>query len=124
MTPRTARIAAHPLRATAALALILGATLTLGTVHAADAPTGPAVTVDIKRFAFAPRDVTIAPGTTIVWTNRDDAPHTVTGKDKTFASKGLDTGDRYDHTFDTEGDFAYICGVHPFMTGVVHVRKP
>jgi plastocyanin len=25
--------------------------------------------------------------------------------------------------FSKEGDFGYICTVHPFMTGVVHVRK-
>jgi plastocyanin len=25
--------------------------------------------------------------------------------------------------FASEGDFSYICTLHPFMTGVVHVRK-
>jgi plastocyanin len=34
-----------------------------------------------------------------------------------------DTDDRFEHTFATEGDFNYICTVHPFMTGVVHVRR-
>ena len=66
----------------------------------------------------------MAPGTRITWTNHDQAPHTVTSSDKSFASKGLDTDDKYEHTFAAEGDFGYICTVHPFMTGVVHVRKP
>jgi plastocyanin len=79
--------------------------------------------VGITKFAFEPKEITVAPGTTIVWTNHDEAPHTVTSNDKGFASKGLDTDDTYEHTFDTEGDFAYLCTVHPFMTGVVHVRK-
>jgi len=90
-------------------------------VLAADAPR--VVEVDIAKFAYGPKDVTVAPGTRIVWTNRDETPHTVTGNDKSFASKGLDTDDKFEHTFDKEGDFAYLCTVHPFMTGVVHVRK-
>ena len=50
-------------------------------------------------------------------------PNTVTATDKAFDSKALDTSDRYEHTFSSEGDYAYYCTVHPFMTGVVHVRK-
>jgi plastocyanin len=46
-----------------------------------------------------------------------------TSNDKSFASKGLDTDDKFEHTFASEGDFSYFCTVHPFMTGVVHVRK-
>jgi plastocyanin len=82
------------------------------------------VVIDIAKFAYGPKEVTVAPGTRITWTNHDQAPHTVTSNDKSFASKGLDTDDKYEHTFAAEGDFSYICTVHPFMTGVVHVRKP
>ena len=70
-----------------------------------------------------PKEITVAPGTRVVWTNRDETPHTVTSNDKSFASKGLDTDDQFEHVFSKEGDFGYICTVHPFMTGVVHVRK-
>ena len=75
------------------------------------------------KFAFAPKEIAIAPGTKIVWTNHDQTPHTVTSNDKSFASKGLDTDDKFERTFASEGDFSYICSVHPFMTGVVHVHK-
>jgi plastocyanin len=93
-------------------------------IHAAAATSaGATVDVNITRFAFAPKEITVAPGTKIVWTHGDEAPHTVASDDKSFASKGLDTGDKFEHTFASEGDFAYICTVHPFMTGVVHVRK-
>jgi plastocyanin len=68
--------------------------------------------------------VTVAPGTRIAWTNRDEVPHTVVSKDKALASKGLDTGDSFEYAFAAEGDYSYYCSVHPFMTGVVHVRKP
>jgi plastocyanin len=90
---------------------------------AAAASSTPTVNVEITKFAFAPKEVTIAPGTHVVWTNRDETPHTVASNDKRFASKGLDTDDKFEHTFVNEGDFNYICTVHPFMTGVVHVRK-
>ena len=92
--------------------------------HFVAAAAPPAVAVDITKFAFAPKEITVAPGTKITWTNHDETPHTVTSNDKSFASKGLDTDDKFEHTFASEGDFSYFCTVHPFMTGVVHVRKP
>ncbi len=102
------------LRALGAALLALSATL------AAAQP----ITIDIRKFAFEPKEVTIAPGTTVVWVNHDETPHTVAAVDHSFVSKALDTDDRYEHTFDDEGDIDYFCTVHPFMTGVVHVRKP
>ncbi|HEY7904919.1 MAG TPA: cupredoxin family copper-binding protein [Casimicrobiaceae bacterium] len=115
--PRNSRFARWTVRIGVTLAVI-AATAAIGVA----AP--PALDVEITKFAFAPREITIAPGTRVTWTNRDETPHTVSATDKSFASKGMDTGDRFEHTFDREGDFAYLCTVHPFMTGVVHVRKP
>jgi plastocyanin len=105
-------------------AVLVGLVIALaaGTALLVRAATPSTVKLDIAKFAFAPQEVTVAPGTKVVWTNHDDTPHTVSANDKAFASKGLDTDDTYEHTFDREGDFAYICTVHPFMTGVVHVR--
>jgi plastocyanin len=104
------------------VAALVGVVFTTSASMAA-LPDTPVV-IDIAKFAYGPKEVTVAPGTKITWTNHDQAPHTVTSSDKSFASKGLDTDDKYEHTFATEGDFSYICTVHPFMTGVVHVRKP
>jgi plastocyanin len=87
------------------------------------AAPGNTVQVNIAKFAYGPNDITVTPGTPVVWTNQDETPHTVTSKDKSFASKGLDTGDKFENTFSAEGDFTYICTVHPYMTGTVHVRK-
>ena len=106
----------------AAFALIFGVAFLAAAMLAAGAAPAT-VQVDIAKFAYGPKEVTVAPGTTIVWTNRDEAPHTVTSGDRSFASKGLDTDDTFEHTFAQEGDFNYICTVHPFMTGVVHVHK-
>ena len=101
---------------------MLGALLLIA--FAAELSAAEPVTVDISKFAFAPKEITVAPGTTVVWVNHDETPHTVAASDHAFVSKALDTDDRYEHTFADEGDVAYFCTVHPFMTGVVHVRKP
>jgi plastocyanin len=117
------RTTSQSLRAGAMLALVLCTAFVIPALFAAAAAPAPTVDLNIAKFAFAPKEITVAPGTKIVWTNRDETPHTVTSNDKSFASKGLDTDDKFEHTFASEGDFSYICTVHPFMTGVVHVRK-
>ena len=115
----------HPGRRVRVAAITVAvAALLVALVPLTSAAAGATVQVDITKFAFAPKEISVAPGTRVVWTNRDEAPHTVTSNDKRFASKGLDTDDTFEHTFDAEGDFPYLCTVHPFMTGVVHVRKP
>jgi plastocyanin len=111
-------------RAGAALGLTLCAVFAVAPSFAADATS--VATVDITKFAFTPKEITVAPGMTVRWTNHDEIPHTVTSQDKVkvFSSKAMDTDDKYEFTFVKEGDYAYVCTVHPFMTGVVHVRKP
>jgi plastocyanin len=116
------RNALQTLRTRAVLAIVFCATFVVPAILAAAAPTS-VVDVDIAKFAYGPKEITIAPGTKIVWTNHDQTPHTVTSNDKSFASKGLDTDDKFEHTFASEGDYTYICTLHPFMTGVVHVHK-
>jgi plastocyanin len=116
------RAATRPLRT--ALALLVCAAFVIPVIHVVAAAPASSIDLDITKFAFAPKEITIAPGARVVWTNRDETPHTVAGNDKSFSSKGLDTGDSFEHVFASEGDFNYICTVHPFMTGVVHVRKP
>jgi plastocyanin len=111
------------LQGSAALALALCAAFAMPALDAAAASPAATIDVAITKFTFAPKDLTVAPGTRVVWTNRDETPHTVTSNDRSFASKGLDTDDKFEHTFGSEGDFSYICTVHPYMTGIVHVRK-
>lgn len=79
--------------------------------------------VQIQKFVFVPKEITVAPGTKVVWINRDETPHAVSASDKVYVSKAMDTDDRYEHVFASEGDFSYFCVLHPFMTGIVHVRK-
>jgi plastocyanin len=118
------RSTSQPLRLFAVLTLVLCAALAVPVLFAAPTQAPANIQINIAKFAYGPKEITVAPGTKIVWTNHDETPHTVTSADKSFASKGLDTDDKFEHTFATEGDFNYFCTVHPFMTGVVHVRKP
>jgi plastocyanin len=111
------------IRAGIVVAPIVLASFLVPAVVVGAAPPASTVELAISKFAFAPKEITVAPGTTIVWVNRDEAPHTVVAEGRSFVSKGLDTDDRFAHAFEREGDFNYICSVHPFMTGVVHVRK-
>jgi plastocyanin len=80
--------------------------------------------VKIDNFSFGPASLTVAVGTTVIWTNRDDIPHTVVSTDdpKTFKSKVLDTDERFSFTFTKAGTYAYFCSVHPKMTGKVIVQ--
>jgi plastocyanin len=81
------------------------------------------VEIKIDNFAFAPAEMTVTPGTTVRWVNRDDIPHTVVSEDKTtFKSKALDTDDTFSHTFNKPGTYAYFCSVHPKMTAKVIVQ--
>jgi plastocyanin len=88
----------------------------------AAAPAGKVVEVKVDNFSFSPQTITIAAGTTVIWTNRDDIPHTVVSDDKVFKSKVLDTDEKFSYTFDKAGNFPYFCSVHPKMTGKVIVQ--
>ena len=84
----------------------------------------PDATVRIDNFRFIPSELSIPAGTTVVWSNRDDIPHTVTRTDgpEKFASSALDTDGQFSRRFDHAGRFAYFCSLHPHMQGVVIVR--
>ena len=88
--------------------------------HAAAPPAAAAVQID--NFTFKAPLVTVKPGTTVTWTNRDDIPHTVVSKTGTFKSKVLDTGDTFSFTFAKPGQFGYYCSLHPHMTGTIAVK--
>ena len=88
---------------------------------AAAAPAGVR-RVSIDNFSFDPPSLTVPPGTTVTWANRDDVPHTVTAYDKRFASGTLDTDGQFSRRFTAPGTYDYYCAVHPHMTGRVIVK--
>ena len=79
----------------------------------------------VKTFQFRPSTRVVAPGTKVVWRNRDGVEHTVTSKDGSPAP--LDgtlprRGARYAVRLDAPGSYKYFCSRHPSMTGRVIVR--
>jgi plastocyanin len=99
--------------------LLLSAASLRSTAKAAE-PTTAEVKVD--NFSFGPATLTVAVGTTVTWTNRDDIPHTVVSTDKVFKSKVLDTDEKFSFTFAKAGTYPYFCSIHPKMTGSVVVQ--
>ena len=113
--------------ATIAATLVFGiASLSTGReTFAQTAQTKTAATeISIDNFSFGPVALTVAAGTEVTWTNRDDIPHTVVSTDdpKAFKSKVLDTNDKFSFTFTKPGTYSYFCSLHPKMTGKVIVQ--
>ena len=80
--------------------------------------------VEIRDFGFRPATITVAPGTVVTWTNKDDEPHTVAANDRSYHSAPMDTDDHYSRAFTTPGEYHYFCTLHPHMMGVVIVAAP
>ena len=89
---------------------------------ATQAGSSAPVEVKIDNFSFSPATITVKPGTTVHWTNRDDIPHTVVEDNQKFQSKTLDTDETYSYTFTKPGTYGYFCSIHPKMTGKVVVQ--
>jgi len=91
--------------------------------QAADSTVGVEEEVTIQNFAYAPPSLTIPVGTTVIWTNFDSAPHTVTSESgDELDSPVLSTGETFSHTFTTPGVFPYYCTIHPSMRASVTVQ--
>jgi len=87
------------------------------TTTSAPVTTTPApVSVAIKSYTFVPDIVEISKGTTVIWTNDDSVPHTVTSISGAFDSGNIDPGKSYSYTFNQAGPFEYSCTMHPSMT--------
>jgi len=85
---------------------------------------GPGVTM--QNISFQPASLSTKVGDTETWTNNESVGHDVTADDGSFKSGpagGLKQGDKFEHTFNKAGTFAYKCTVHPNMTGTVEVTQ-
>ena len=107
-----------------------GATTQEQTEPAADSGDGSGgggkdVKVSMKDIEFVPKDVTVAKGGKIEWTNDDEVPHTVTkesGPGAQFDSGSVSAGGTFSQTFDAPGKIDYVCEIHPAQTGTITVE--
>ena len=105
-------------------AVLVIAQLVVHAQNPAATQSGSSAPVEVKvdNFSFSPATITVKPGTTVRWTNRDDIPHTVVEDNQKFQSKTLDTDETYSYTFTKPGTYGYFCSIHPKMTGKVVVQ--
>lgn len=92
--------------------------------------SGKMASVKLKDTSFTPMRLSVEPGTTVTWTNRDGYTHDVqsaqfhdTAASWDFYSGELSQGATAEHTFDSEGIYEYYCTIHgkSTMCGVVLV---
>lgn len=81
--------------------------------------------ISIRNFVFDPAKVMVNVGTTVVWTNNDNVPHTVTSDPNgaIFASPAIQPGETFSATFKVVGNFPYHCSIHPNMQGTIVVTE-
>jgi plastocyanin len=101
--------------------LLLGALALVLAVPPAVADSGQVRNVAIPGKAFAPGELNVLVGDTVVWQNGDSTNHTVTADDDSFDSGYLSPGSTFSRTFPKLGRYEYKCTIHKFMRGVITV---
>lgn len=94
------------------LAVFPAATLAAGKTH----------TVRIEGLKFVPERLEVAAGDTVVWTNKDLVPHTVTASAARVESGELAPNKSWRFVAKKKGEMPYICRLHPVMKGMLVVK--
>lgn len=82
---------------------------------------------------FEPASIVVTVGTTVTWTNKDKAAHTITAGlprqktgefDRTLSPsrEGVGGAGEFSYTFDKPGVYTYFCQFHTTMIGQVEVK--
>ena len=78
---------------------------------------------------YEPPEVTVSPGATVMWNNKDNALHTATSGESPTPDGKFDSGliganqASKPVTMPTEpGEYKYFCTLHPFLQGTVIVQ--
>jgi len=80
-------------------------------------------TVTIKDFEFAPKELTINVGDTVMWENDGPSVHSATSTGGVFDSGAINAGEDFSFTFTTAGTFNYACKFHDIMQGTITVGE-
>ncbi len=89
----------------------------------AQGSSGTVHNIVITDYMFAPSQLIINVGDTVVWKNNGMMGHTVTSDSGSeMSSPTLASGASYNHTFSTTGTYNYHCSIHSSMTGVIIVQ--
>ena len=94
----------------------------LALLPAAASAAGKTHQVRIEGMKFVPERVEVAAGDTVVWTNKDFLPHSVTASAAKAESGDLAPGKTFRLIAKNKGEMPYICRLHPVMRGVLVVK--
>jgi plastocyanin len=84
------------------------------------------VIVTIKGYKFIPQEITIKKGQTLRWKNHEKRQyHSIwlEALDEEEPADYLFPEDFYEREFNQTGSYAYRCGPHPEMAGLVRVTE-
>jgi plastocyanin len=79
-------------------------------------------TVVMSEFQFAPRELRVSAGDTVVWDNRDIVPHTATANDKSWDSGNIAGKKTRVTVMLVKGEHAFTCLYHSNMKGKLIVK--
>src|SRR5262252_4037418 len=94
------------------LALLPAAALAAGKTHK----------VTIEGMKFSPERLEVAAGDTVVWTNKDVVPHTVTASQAKVESGEIAPNKSWRFIAKKKGEMPYICRIHPTMKATLVVK--
>jgi plastocyanin len=81
------------------------------------------VEIDIINTGFSPALIEIDAGDTVQWTNQDPIKHEIAFLDLAIDDSGiLDGNGTFTFTFDEPGEYTFVCGPHPGMSGKIVVK--
>lgn len=81
--------------------------------------------VFLQYKTFNPTQLKVQVGTTVTFTNKDNANHTATANSKLFDSGKIASGNSYSYTFNSVGTYYFYCNYHSSVSqeqGVVVVQ--
>ena len=104
----------------ALLAVSLSACLAAGRAGGAPAARRE---LHVRQFAFAPSELVVAVGDTLVWINDDPFIHSTRADSGAWSSPDISSGNRFELVARQPGRFSYHCGAHPVMKAVLIVQS-
>ena len=105
-----------------AVVALLAGSASSGAVEEGRKPA--AHTVVIEAMQFKPATLSVRPGDSVTWINKDIVAHTATspaGAKVPFDSEMIGVGREWKRTFTKAGKHDYVCTYHPTMKAVIEV---